>query len=187
MDLRPDCLPHRRRIGAYATFLSLSPPLDVLPVTGCLDPSRVAKVRQRHRDHISAIRRRAWEHALPGRLVVSKHLEPQASYGWSARGRPACAPYTLTPAVVRSLLDIEAARAVVDHAPFPPAVALAAHPHHNYYEGREEADLTPWLEYFLQVLAAVFRAALQEALRAAEGFVAGPTRYRHLIGNSSAI
>ena len=65
--------------------------------------------------------------------------------------------------------------------------SLVAHPHHNYYEGRAEADLTPWLEYFLQVLAAVFGAALQEALRAAEGFAPGPARYRHLIGNSSAI
>lgn len=26
--------------------------------------------------------------------------------------------------------------------------SLAVHPHHNYYEGRAEADLTPWLEYF---------------------------------------
>jgi len=25
--------------------------------------------------------------------------------------------------------------------------SLATHPHHNYYEGRDEADLTPWLEY----------------------------------------
>src|SRR3954469_1459504 len=33
---------------------------------------------------------------------------------------------------------------------------LAIHPHHNYYEGRNAADLTPWLEYFLEVLAIVF-------------------------------
>jgi len=26
--------------------------------------------------------------------------------------------------------------------------SLSVHPHHNYYEGRSEADLTPWLEYF---------------------------------------
>ena len=25
--------------------------------------------------------------------------------------------------------------------------ALSVHPHHNYYFGRSEADLTPWLEY----------------------------------------
>jgi Fic family protein len=46
--------------------------------------------------------------------------------------------------------------------------SLAVHPHHNYYEGRAEADLTPWLEYFLDTLAGVFVAAKNEALRAAE-------------------
>jgi Fic family protein len=40
--------------------------------------------------------------------------------------------------------------------------ALAVHPHHNYYEGRETADLTPWLEYFLETLGAVFVAAKEE-------------------------
>ncbi len=44
--------------------------------------------------------------------------------------------------------------------------SLATHPHHNYYEGRAEADLTAWMEYFLQVLAAVFDAASKEALQA---------------------
>ena len=28
--------------------------------------------------------------------------------------------------------------------------ALVTHPHHNYYFGRHEADITPWLEYFLE-------------------------------------
>lgn len=46
--------------------------------------------------------------------------------------------------------------------------SLAIHPHHNYYEGRAEADLTPWLEYFLEVLASVFGDASKEALRATE-------------------
>ncbi len=32
--------------------------------------------------------------------------------------------------------------------------SLSVHPHHNYYEGRDVADLTPWLGYFLTVLAA---------------------------------
>ena len=45
--------------------------------------------------------------------------------------------------------------------------SLAVHPHHNYYEGRAEADLTPWLEYFLQILADVFAAAREETLRSA--------------------
>lgn len=46
--------------------------------------------------------------------------------------------------------------------------SLAAHPHHNYYEGRAEADLTPWLEYFVKTLAGVFTAAREEAQRYAE-------------------
>lgn len=45
--------------------------------------------------------------------------------------------------------------------------SLAAHPHHNYYEGRATADLTPWLTYFLNTLAGVFEAARAEAERAA--------------------
>jgi Fic family protein len=35
--------------------------------------------------------------------------------------------------------------------------ALAVHPHHNYYEGRAEADLSAWLSYFLGTLATVFQ------------------------------
>lgn len=34
--------------------------------------------------------------------------------------------------------------------------ALATHAHHNYYEGREQADLTEWIEYFVQGVADVF-------------------------------
>ena len=34
--------------------------------------------------------------------------------------------------------------------------ALVTHPHHNYYFGRNEADITPWLDYFLMGMAAVF-------------------------------
>lgn len=41
--------------------------------------------------------------------------------------------------------------------------ALVTHPHHNYYEGRAEADLTSWLEYFVEILAGVFNIAQQEA------------------------
>jgi Fic family protein len=40
--------------------------------------------------------------------------------------------------------------------------ALSAHPNHNYYEGRETADLTPWLSYFVTVLNRVFQTARQE-------------------------
>lgn len=34
--------------------------------------------------------------------------------------------------------------------------ALATHPHHNYYFGRNEADLTSWLEYFIRGVADAF-------------------------------
>lgn len=43
--------------------------------------------------------------------------------------------------------------------------ALAVHPHHNYYDGRNEADLTPWLEYFVRTLAVALSTAREEALR----------------------
>jgi cell filamentation protein, protein adenylyltransferase len=42
--------------------------------------------------------------------------------------------------------------------------SLTVHPHHNYYEGRAEADLTAWLEYFLSTLADVLMAAKNEAV-----------------------
>ncbi len=43
--------------------------------------------------------------------------------------------------------------------------SLAVHPHHNYYEGRADADLTPWLEYFMTTLAEVFTLAREAALK----------------------
>ena len=43
--------------------------------------------------------------------------------------------------------------------------ALAVHPHHNYYEGRADADLTPWVEYFIATLAETFEAVRREAQR----------------------
>ncbi len=46
--------------------------------------------------------------------------------------------------------------------------ALTTHPHHNYYFGRSEADLTPWLEYFISTLADVFEAVRQRAQKCAE-------------------
>lgn len=59
--------------------------------------------------------------------------------------------------------------------------SLMTHPHHNYYEGRASADLTPWLDYFLRTLAGVFSAAKGEALRAAEkGKLAEPEALRRL-------
>jgi Fic family protein len=66
--------------------------------------------------------------------------------------------------------------------------SLATHPHHNYYEGRAEADLTPWLEYFLKVLATVFGAASKAALQAAEsGTPAEPETVRRLDPRARAV
>ncbi|NJM42178.1 MAG: Fic family protein [Anaerolineae bacterium] len=41
--------------------------------------------------------------------------------------------------------------------------ALVTHPHHSYYEGRADADLTAWLNYFLHDLERVFTLAKEEA------------------------
>ena len=40
--------------------------------------------------------------------------------------------------------------------------ALVTHPHHNYYEGRAEADITPWLAYFLKEMTTVFETVAEE-------------------------
>jgi Fic family protein len=44
--------------------------------------------------------------------------------------------------------------------------SLTVHPHHNSYEGRDAADLTAWLEYFLTVLATACAAVKLEVLDA---------------------
>lgn len=59
--------------------------------------------------------------------------------------------------------------------------ALAAHPHHNYYEGRAQADLTPWLAYFVETVARVFRAAQAEVQQVARpGLTPAPEPLRQL-------
>jgi len=59
--------------------------------------------------------------------------------------------------------------------------ALISHPHHNYYFGRSEADLIPWLEYFISTLADVFEAVRQRAQKSAEnGTPAEPEDLRRL-------
>ncbi len=59
--------------------------------------------------------------------------------------------------------------------------SLAVHPHHNYYEGRAGADLTPWLEYFVKTLSGVFEMVRQEALRWARvGLPTEPPELRRL-------
>jgi Fic family protein len=59
--------------------------------------------------------------------------------------------------------------------------ALTIHPHHNYYFGRGEADLTPWLEYFISTLAAVFEAVRLSAQEcAADDLQPEPEELRRL-------
>jgi Fic family protein len=58
--------------------------------------------------------------------------------------------------------------------------ALAVHPHHNYYHGRADADLTPWVEYFLTTLARVFALASEEASRHAAEVQPEPEELRRL-------
>ena len=40
--------------------------------------------------------------------------------------------------------------------------ALQTHPHHNYYEGRADADLTDWVAYFTHSMAQVFQRVAAE-------------------------
>ena len=40
--------------------------------------------------------------------------------------------------------------------------ALVTHPHHNYYFGRHEADIIPWLDYFLKGMAVVFERVAEQ-------------------------
>ncbi len=40
--------------------------------------------------------------------------------------------------------------------------ALETHPHHNYYEGRENADLTQWLDYFISMLLKAYEGVDNE-------------------------
>ncbi len=40
--------------------------------------------------------------------------------------------------------------------------ALQTHPHHNYYEGRAEANVSDWLAYFLHSMAEEFRRVAKE-------------------------
>ncbi len=43
--------------------------------------------------------------------------------------------------------------------------ALVTHPHHNYYFGRDKADITPWLKYFLKGMDVVFERVAAEVQR----------------------
>ncbi len=59
--------------------------------------------------------------------------------------------------------------------------SLAVHKHHNYYFGRAQADLTGWVEYFINLLARVFMQAKDEMLRYSEtGLAIEPQKLRQL-------
>ncbi|CAG0937394.1 hypothetical protein TFLX_06323 [Thermoflexales bacterium] len=59
--------------------------------------------------------------------------------------------------------------------------SLAVHTHHNYYDGRADADLTVWLEYFMTSLSEVFMSARGEALQlSTEGVSIEPEELRRL-------
>jgi Fic family protein len=45
--------------------------------------------------------------------------------------------------------------------------ALVTHPDHNYYEGRNTADITPWLTYFVKGMAAIFEAVARDVVKRA--------------------
>ena len=47
--------------------------------------------------------------------------------------------------------------------------ALVTHPNHNYYFGRNEADITPWLDYFLKGMSVVFERVSEEVERHSKG------------------
>ncbi|HTG36092.1 MAG TPA: Fic family protein [Thermoanaerobaculia bacterium] len=66
--------------------------------------------------------------------------------------------------------------------------SLAVHPHHNYYEGRDTADLTSWLEYFLAVLATAFTSTREEILRVTRAGSPGePEALRRLDARARAV
>jgi len=47
--------------------------------------------------------------------------------------------------------------------------ALVTHPNHNYYFGRNKADITPWLDYFLKGMVVIFERVAEEVERYSQG------------------
>lgn len=47
--------------------------------------------------------------------------------------------------------------------------ALVTHPNHNYYFGRDKADITPWIDYFLKGMSVVFERVAEEVERNSDG------------------
>ncbi len=59
--------------------------------------------------------------------------------------------------------------------------SLSVHRHHNYYEGRANADLTAWVLYFVTLLAHVFDQAKKEVQQLSKTAIHGePEQLRML-------
>ena len=58
--------------------------------------------------------------------------------------------------------------------------ALSANSSYDYYEGRAEADLTPWLDYFVSSLAESFEISLLEMAKFVKGRAQEPEAIRRL-------
>ncbi len=66
--------------------------------------------------------------------------------------------------------------------------SLAVHKHHNYYQGRAEADLTSWIGYFVVLLAKVFTQANDETAKyAGKKTVVEPEKLRKLDHRSRTV
>ncbi len=66
--------------------------------------------------------------------------------------------------------------------------SLAVHEDHSYYQGRAEADLTSWIEYFVVLLSKVFNQAEDETVKyAAKGVPLEPDKLRQLDHRARAI
>ena len=59
--------------------------------------------------------------------------------------------------------------------------ALTVNTGHIYYEGRNKADLTPWMEYFIVLLSKVFNEAKEETLLYAKKRISAEPRESTLI------
>ena len=65
---------------------------------------------------------------------------------------------------------------------------LAVHKHHNYYEGRANAELTSWVEYFVSLLAKVFTRTKEETGQlAGRGIIVEPLELRKMDRRARAV
>ncbi len=66
--------------------------------------------------------------------------------------------------------------------------SLSVHKDHNYYQGRADADLTSWVEYFVALLSKVFNQAKDEAMKySTKGTTFEPEKLRKLDHRARAV